>query len=62
MRRLKMWMRDEKGAEAILRVSGWVAESKAQRPLPAPSRCLAGGLPCSLLRSDPETASIPSSL
>lgn len=58
MRRLKMWMRDEKGAEAILRVSGRVAESKAQHPLPAPGRCLAAGLLCSLLRSDPETASI----
>lgn len=57
MRRLKMWMRDEQGEEAILRVSGWVVESKAQCPLPALGRCLALGL----CRSDPETASIPSS-
>lgn len=62
MRRLKMWMRDEKGEEAILRVFGWVAESKAQHPLPPPGRCLAVGLLCSLLRSDPETAPIPWSL
>lgn len=36
VRRLRMWMRDEKGEEAVLRVSGWAAESTAQFLLPAP--------------------------
>lgn len=44
MRRLRMWMRDEKGEEAVLRVSGWAAETKAQFLLPAPGSCLALGL------------------
>lgn len=41
MRRLKMWIKDEKGQEAILRVSGLAAERKTQRLLPALGRYLA---------------------
>lgn len=57
-----MWMRDEKGEEAVLRVSGWAAASKAQFLLPAPGKHLALGLLGSLLWFDTEATSVPLSL
>lgn len=62
VRRLRMWKRDEKGEEAILRVSGWAAESKAQFLFPAPGSCLALELLCSLLWFVTEATSVPLSL
>ena len=54
-----MGMRDEKGAEAILRASGRVVEHKVLYLLSAMGRCLAAGLLCSLHWFGPEIMSIP---
>lgn len=62
VRRLRMWKRDEKGKEAILRVFGWAVESKAQSLLPAPGSVWALGLLCSLLWFGTEAISVPLSL